>query len=97
MMSASVALPAAGLAAAARTSSTERHGCRSSFSIFIVPIRLSHIALSSASPTVPMLETMPSLASRRVKAKDVYRVDSSGRRNISMVEVSDGDDAGAAA
>jgi hypothetical protein len=43
-----------------------------SFSIFIVPIRLSHIALSSASPTVPMLPTRPSLASRFVNANEVY-------------------------
>jgi hypothetical protein len=52
--------------------STERQACRSSFSIFIVPIRLSHIALSSASPTEPMLSTRPSAARRRVNANEVY-------------------------
>jgi AraC-like DNA-binding protein len=46
------------------------------------------MALSSASQTVPMLAISPWSARRRVKAKLVYRVDSSGRRNASMVEVS---------
>jgi hypothetical protein len=41
-------------------------------SIFIDPISDSHIALSSTPPTVPMLVTIPSAASRRVKAKEVY-------------------------
>jgi hypothetical protein len=52
--------------------STVRQGCRLSFSSFIVPISDSHIALSNASPTVPMLATIPSPASRRVNANDVY-------------------------
>jgi hypothetical protein len=33
------------------------------------PDRLWHIALSSASPTVPMLPTTPSVASRRVNGE----------------------------
>jgi hypothetical protein len=41
-------------------------------SVFTVPIRDSHMALSRASPTVPMLGVIAASRSLRVKAKLVY-------------------------
>jgi len=37
------------------------------FSIFILPIGLSHVALSSASPTVPMVPTIAGVEDCRMQ------------------------------
>lgn len=61
--------------------SCERKRCRSSSSHSSVAKRLSHIALSQASPTEPVDGLTPASVQRLSKASEVYWADSSGRRN----------------
>src|SRR5690606_27847300 len=54
--------------------------------------KLSHMALSSASPTVPVEGRTPASRHRRPKDTDVYWANSSGRRNSSPEGSDDGDE-----
>ena len=63
-------------------------------SVLYSPIMVSANALSSASPTVPTDGTSPSSISVSVKCIAVYWVNSTGRRNTSMMEVLMGRPAG---
>src|SRR5580658_10391072 len=49
--------------------------------------KLSHMALSKQSPTEPIEGLTPACAQRLPKAKEVYWVDSNGRRNTSTGEI----------
>src|SRR4051812_28226503 len=59
-------------------------------SVLYRPICDSISALSSASPTVPIEASIPAVIRWAVKRKQVYWVDSTGRRNTLIVEVLDG-------
>ena len=48
--------------------------------------KLSHIALSKASPTEPIDCAMPASRQRFPKASDVYCLGSSGRRNSTVLK-----------